>query len=58
MYGSKKEELLHFHYIIILAPSNGLNPKLRGYEYLNFGRGCHRLFNHVFSFSQQYRGLK
>lgn len=33
MYGSKKEELLHFHYITILAPSNGLNPKLRGYEF-------------------------
>lgn len=36
MYGSKKEELLHFHYITILAPIEWPEPQTQGLWILEF----------------------
>lgn len=42
--------LIHFHYIAILDPSSGLNPRGQGFH--NLGKRLHRHHNHAFSFQQ------
>lgn len=53
IYGSRKEDFrktFTFYHIAILAPSQGLNPRLRGHKFHNFGNQLHRNHNYAFNF--------
>lgn len=54
----KKEDIIHFQYIVILAPLNGLKPCLRDHEFHMLRRELRGHQNHKSSFSQLCIGVK
>ena len=55
--GSRKEELMHFHYVTILFTPKGLNLPPRGHKFYNSEKGFNEYNKYAFSSFQLSSGV-